>query len=567
VVLRQGSYSSPPNPSKVRVEIMINDFVLGIDFGTSTTLVATPGEPPLVIPIGISYPWVASVISSSDGSNWTTGEESEVADVRDQIRSPKTSITFNNHGLLVTDRGVEISADEAIKIILLTVKEKCRENGLSTLGHVRMSCPAIWTGENRKRLSKLANEVGFNVDVDHIMDEPIAAAVSWLWNKSINEQGLLPHIKAMIFDLGGGTLDVALVDVNSTHLKPEITVMSARGTREAGDELDDLLCQYIELQLSSKFRFEVSEKSNSGELRAWIRREARAVKERLSVLTETIFDIEVLSNGIPKIKISREQLEFVFEPQLLKLLACTEDSLREAKMKLVNADINSIMREDIAVIGGEVDYIVLAGGMSQIPIIATELQKIMPNAKIEFAISKEKATSAIVEGVANQVEFANLNVHRPSFDFVMIWMSNDGKVHEELIFPAFTSLYDSYEIRIGKGDLGKREYFLPFTDPVGQCRLVVRSVGGKNVSLKIDGSEAEFISLNANRHTGISLKLYIDGRLHIVDSLGFEIKTRIREWPMVRWGTTGTKNPLLVLDNVLKDFQGLQTQHWDLNLD
>ena len=546
---------------------MNNDFVLGIDFGTSTTLVATPGEPPKVIPIGISYPWIASVISSADGSNWITGEESEVADVRDQIRSPKTSITFNNYGRLVTDRGVEISADEAIKIILLAVKDKCRENGLSTLGHIRMSCPAIWTGENRKRLSKLANEVGFNVDVDHIMDEPIAAAVSWLWNKSMNEQNLENYSKAMIFDLGGGTLDVALVDVNSVSKKPEITVMSARGTREAGDELDDLLSQFLENELARKFGFKVSGKHNAGELRAWIRREARAVKERLSTSTETVFDIEDLSNGIPKIKISRQQLEFVFEPQLIRLLACTEDSLREAKMKLANADINAIMREDIKVIGAVVDFIVLAGGMSQIPIISVELQKIMPNAKIEFAISKEKATSAIVEGVANQVEFANLNVHRPSFDFVMIWMSNDGEEHEQLIFPAFTSLYDSYEIKIGKGDLGKREYFQPFTDPVGKCRLVVRSVGGKNVSLKIDGQESDSILLNANRHTGISLKLYIDGRLHIIDSLGFEIKTRIREWPMVRWGTTGTKNPLLILDNVLKDTGGIPTQHWDLNLD
>lgn len=546
---------------------MNNDFVLGIDFGTSTTLVATPGEPPVVIPIGISFPWIASVISSVDGSNWITGEESEVADVRDQIRSPKTSITFNNYGQLVTDRGIEISADEAIKIILLTVKDKCRENGLSTLGHIRMSCPAIWTGENRKRLSKLANEVGFNVDVDHIMDEPIAAAVSWLWNKSIKEQNIEDYCKAMIFDLGGGTLDVALVDVNSANIKPEITVMSARGTREAGDELDDLLSKFIENELSGKFDFKVADKENAGELRAWIRREARSVKERLSVSTETTFDIEDLSDGIPKIKLTRQQLEFVFEPQLIRLLACTEDSLREAKMKLANADINAIMREDITVIGGEVDYIVLAGGMSQIPIISKALQKIMPNAKIEFAISKEKATSAIVEGVANQVEFANLNVHRPSFDFVMIWMSNDGKEHEQLIFPAFTTLYDSYEIKIGKGDLGRREYFLPFTDPVGICRLVVRSVGGKNVALQIDGSESEFIELNANRHTGISLKLYIDGRLYIKDSLGFEIKTRIREWPMVRWGTTGTKNPLLILDNVFKDSGGIPTQHWDLNLD
>jgi molecular chaperone DnaK (HSP70) len=546
---------------------MDNDFVLGIDFGTSTTLVALPGELPTVIPIGISFPWIPSVIASKDGETWLVGEEAEVADVRDQIRSPKTSITFNRTDPLVNDRGVQVNPERAIETILLAVKRKCLENGLSTRGLVRMSCPAIWTGENRIRLANIANKVGFNVDVDHIMDEPIAAALSWWWNKSLSGQTVEDNCKAVIFDLGGGTLDVAIVDVYSANNRPEITVMSARGTREAGDKLDDLLAGYIEKELKDQHGFDVSSKSNSGELRAWIRREAKYVKERLSISRDTIFQISELSSEIPSVVITRAQLEEVFEPQLRRLLACTEDALREAKMKLLSADNNAIMREEISVIGREVDFVVLAGGMSQIPIISTELQKRMPNAVIEYAISRERATEAIVEGVSNLGEFANLNVHRPSFDFVMTWKTNDGQLHEEVIFPAFTSLYDSYEISVGKSDIGKEIRFIPPTDPVGDCKLIVRSVGGKAVSFKIDGSQNNFIPLQANRHQGVHMKLYMDGRLFIKDAIGKEIKSRIREWPVVRWGTTGRKETSLVLENVIRQVWSMPTQHWDLNLD
>jgi molecular chaperone DnaK (HSP70) len=399
------------------------------------------------------------------------------------------------------------------------------------------------------------------------MDEPIAAAISWWWNKTRQGFGAMDNCKAVIFDLGGGTLDVAIVDIYSANNRPEITVMSARGTREAGDKLDDLLAERIELELLEQHGYVVESQINPGELRAWIRREAKAVKERLSESRETEFQIKELSNEIPSIVITRLQLEEVFTPQLKRLMACTEDSLREAKMKLLSADNNAIMREEISVIGSEVDFVVLAGGMSQIPIVSTELQKRMPNAKIEYAISRERATEAIVEGVSNLGEFANLNVHRPSFDFVMAWRTSDGKEHEEIVFPAFTSLYDSYEISIGKSDIGKEIIFRPPTDPAGKCKLLVRSVGGKQVSFKINGSQNNHISLEANRNLGIRMKLYMDGRLYIRDSVGFEIKSRIREWPVVRWGTTGRKDTSLVMENTLWQAPSMPTQHWELNLD
>jgi hypothetical protein len=149
----------------------------------------------------------------------------------------------------------------------------------------------------------------------------------------------------------------------------------------------------------------------------------------------------------------------------------------------------------------------------------------------------------------------------------MAWRTSDGIEHEEIVFPAFTSLYDSYEISIGKSDIGKEIIFRPPTDPAGKCKLLVRSVGGKQVSFKINGSQNNHISLEANRNLGIRMKLYMDGRLYIRDSLGFEIKSRIREWPVVRWGTTGRKDTSLVMENTLWQAPSMPTQHWELNLD
>ena len=145
----------------------MSEFTLGLDFGTSTTLVALPGLEPRVFPIGkeAGNTWLPSIISIDDSAEWLVGEDADKGAIANQFRSPKSAITHNKQ-YLSNANGVEISADEAIKKIITEVSNRCIENGLKNFSQVRLSCPAMWTGTQRKRLVKLVNEAGFVSDID-----------------------------------------------------------------------------------------------------------------------------------------------------------------------------------------------------------------------------------------------------------------------------------------------------------------------------------------------------------------------------------------------------------------
>lgn len=544
-----------------------DSFALGIDFGTSTTLIAIPGEPPQVLAIGETKRWIPSVLSSNDGSTWAIGENADAADVRSQIRSPKSFITHDHFGKITNDLGVEIDADEAIAKVLRVVKEKCKDLGISTRSPVRMSCPAIWDGNQRKRLAKIATEVGFNVDVDHIMDEPIAAAVAWWWHKQNSGEKLEGNHKALVFDLGGGTLDVAVVDVYSTDDHPEITVLAARGTKMAGDQLDQDFASHIEERLLTEKGFEFRGDSKESEIAAWIRRNARLAKETLSSTREYTFDPQVPGLDIPALEITRMELEAVFTPLMSIFESCVRATLREAKLKQSNADISVIMQEDIRTIGEEVDFVVLAGGMSRIPFIETKLAEIMPKARIGFVSTPENSTTAIVEGVANLGEFAGLNVHRPSFNLVIKWRTPQMVEREECIYSAFQPLYSDDQLNRRESLLGMDLDFTPGSDASKGFHLEIQTVGGKAVSFTVDGRQTVSIPLSADRNSTVKIKLYMDGKLNIRDALGQDLKMRIREWPVLRWGSTGRKMQPLRIETEESSFNNLSTNHWDLNLD
>jgi len=157
----------------------MSDFSLALDFGTSTSLVAIPGLEPRISPIGeAGNDWLPSVLSIDPANERVIGEGADKGPIQYQFRSPKSAITNYSEYVSNAD-GLEISADEAILEILREVKRRCEEKGVTDFSSVRLSCPAMWTGDQRQRLITLVNEAGLVSDIDNILDEPIAAGVAW----------------------------------------------------------------------------------------------------------------------------------------------------------------------------------------------------------------------------------------------------------------------------------------------------------------------------------------------------------------------------------------------------
>ena len=92
----------------------MEEYVYGLDFGTSTTLMAIPREGmPQILPIGRSDNWMPSLIGLGDGGDVVVGDFASDKPHGDQIRSPKTAITREQFGNLVSPSGKTIEAEAA----------------------------------------------------------------------------------------------------------------------------------------------------------------------------------------------------------------------------------------------------------------------------------------------------------------------------------------------------------------------------------------------------------------------------------------------------------------------
>jgi molecular chaperone DnaK (HSP70) len=521
----------------------MSEFTLGLDFGTSTTLVALPGLEPRVFPIGkeAGNTWLPSVISIDGTSDWMVGEDADKGAIANQFRSPKSAITHNQQ-ILTNANGVEISADEAIKRIITEVSNRCNENGLKNFSNVRLSCPAMWTGDQRKRLVKLVNEAGFVSDIDNVLDEPISASIAWWWSRFSKGLKIDHKKRALIFDLGGGTLDVAVVDIYPRPGIPEMTILSARGIAVAGDELDKALAKHLTERLLEECNFDVNSQTEQTLVEVAIRLAARDCKETLSSVDETTFHVDQRIAKVPTLRILRVELNDVYAQQMQLAINCVDAALREARMKAGdNLSGPEIAKIPISELGAEIDFIVLAGGMSQIPKVAEDLQALMPKAQIEFATSDPKtSTSAIVMGVANQNEFADLNIHRPNFDFVFSYKDRLGADHKKIVYPAFTPLYSPEQVMRGDDLLGFSIDWKPEDFPLGgKVYLNIETIGGRKVSLRNQDSNEDLeLEFEADRFDGIRMKIYASGKIIINDRSGRSFIARVREWPHIRWTST-----------------------------
>lgn len=512
---------------------------LSIDFGTSTTLVALPGLEPRILPIGKeggNY-WLPSVVAIDKEQNFLVGEDADKGALANQFRSPKRAIT-KNQDFVVNGNGNEVQADEIIKKIISEVKNRCEDLGFKGINQVRLSCPAMWVGEQRKRLVKIVSEAGFTSDIDSVLDEPISASIAWWWSRFSQGLKIEEKKRAIIFDFGGGTLDVAVVDIYPRPGMPELTVLAARGIDNAGDDLDEKLALHIIERLRKERNYDLGTQSQNQLIEIGIRLAARECKEILSKVEETRFQVDPKIASVPVLNITRVELNDVFADQMKSALNCVDAALREARMKagdnLTGPEIARIPRTEL---GKEIDFVVLAGGMSQIPKVSEDLQSMMPKAQVEFAAFDAKAsTSAIALGIANLNEFAELNIHRPNFNIVASYQTKDGLEKRFVIYPAFTPLYSQDQIIRGESSLGFHEEWVPEEEPAnGTINLSLESIGGRKLSLRnYDSNQNVPLIFKADRLSSIQIKIYVSGRILISDRTR-QFVARVREWPHIRW--------------------------------
>ena len=526
--------------------------MIGIDFGTSTTLVAVReglDSAPQILPLGTGAdPWVPSLIAQTDPI--VVGEKAESVPPELQVRSIKSGLTRGKEWLDSQSLDLnEVQVREYVKAILAEVikRSASKKRGLFTDAKVYLGCPALWSFGNRRILADIANELGLDVDVLDILDEPVAAGVNWIkseWRDG--SRGLELSGKTLVFDAGGGTLDVALLEVSGTE-NPEISVLSADSLPRSGDDIDNSIVAHFKNEDPSL----VVDSQN----RILLFNAARRLKEILS--KDLSANAQVAAPISRSFALTRGKLEELAEPQVLESLRLVERVLRQSLLRADSmTSTTSIRSMELAEITNGVKHVVLVGGLSQMPIFTRRLQHMFESATITQVA---KPQQSVAEGLTYANTVIHLNMPRPPLSFVMKPLKKGAA--DVILYEAFGEIVNHWQAMQGNFLLGHTADLSSVIDGVYEISCVLPNRERTEIPLVINrgSSKDEYPSIRVEHNSGseagkVFFKLYATGEF-LIRGKGTELKLRAKTWGRLRSGSDlGDRR--IELDDVTSKFEG-----------
>jgi len=332
----------------------MSDFtpVVGIDLGTTFSAISYIDEhnQPIVISNEEGKETTASVVHFYDKENFVVGDEALnllIVDQQNTVSFIKTSMGDVDFKRFI--HGREHAPQEISALILKKLKRDAesyfRNRGMEVeVKDAVITVPAYF-GMEQKGATKEAGELaGLNVLM--IINEPTAAALAFAMNELGKQQSVF------VFDLGGGTFDVTILDIKGN----EIDMVASDGDPElGGKDWDDELVSYCSRQFKEKYGEDPQDDPQSHQ--ECYDRVVRA-KISLSRLPKTV--IQVSHGGKrEKVEMTREH----FEKLSVDLLAQCK-SLSERVLEKANRAWNDI------------DTVLLVGGSTYMPMIRDMIKKI-----------------------------------------------------------------------------------------------------------------------------------------------------------------------------------------------
>ena len=261
--------------------------------------------------------------------------------------------------------GREMSAEELSAEILKSLKEDVRRQTGHDMRSAVITVPAAFGALQCEATARAATLAGLSEAP--LLQEPIAAAIGYQANPGD------PSQRWLVFDLGGGTLDIAVVSTRDGRLN----VLEHRGNNIlGGKDIDKAILDQILLP-ALRTSFDLPDSSASDPrlkgLMARLRTKAEEAKIDLSTasdVTISLYDVGDDRSGTPiemDVSVSRAQLDEISEPLLEKCCQLAEEALAGARIS-----------------GGDLDKILLVGGPSQSPFLREMLQARI-GAKIDFS--------------------------------------------------------------------------------------------------------------------------------------------------------------------------------------
>lgn len=361
--------------------------IIGIDLGTTTSEVAyiENGEPK-IIPDCFGNRIVPSVVGKKEDETVVVGQVA----YNQLISAPDRTISEVKR-LMGTDARIPLGDKEylphEISGILLKELKNYAESYLGDeVEEAVITVPANFNNSQRK-LTKMAGELA-GLKVERIINEPTAAAMAYGINNSDKEE------KILVFDLGGGTFDVSVLEIFDGILD----VKSSRGNDKlGGKDFDARIEKYIEEEFEITHELGLYENIDIDtiySIKSRVKEAAIHAKKELSTQLSTTINIPFITIVDNKpINISLELTREKFNKLTKDLVMSTTEKINEV-LKAAN-----LKEKDI-------DTVILAGGSSRIVAVKELVESKFPG-KITSGINPDEAVAlgaAIQAGLkSNQI--------------------------------------------------------------------------------------------------------------------------------------------------------------------
>ena len=330
--------------------------IIGIDLGTSNSAASVlVGGKPTTIPsaegasqYGKSFP---SYVAFTEDGQMLVGEPAR----RQAVTNPENTISAIKRSMgtdhKVTVNGKQYSPQEISAFILQKIKKDAESFLGEPIEKAVITVPAYFD-DNQRTATKDAGTIA-GLDVVRLVNEPTAASLAYGLDKADEDD-----MNIMVYDLGGGTLDVTIMEFGGGVFEVRAT---SGDTQLGGTDMDNVLIKYLADQFKAQEGVDLMENDQAVQR---LREAAEKAKIELSTTTTTEVNLPFIamgSDGTPKNlidTITRAKLEELVDSIVEKSGKPMQQALDDAKMSK-----------------SDIDKIILVGGPTRMPIVQKYVEK------------------------------------------------------------------------------------------------------------------------------------------------------------------------------------------------
>jgi molecular chaperone DnaK len=323
--------------------------VIGIDLGTTNSCVAVmEGGDAVIIPNSEGSRTTPSIVAFSKTGELMVGEIAKRQTLTNHERTISSIKREMGSDYRIDIDGKKYSPQETSAMILQKLKTDAESYLGETVTDAVLTVPAYFTDAQRQATKDAGKIAGLNVQ--RIINEPTAAALAYGVDKEAAQ-------KIMVYDLGGGTFDVSILEIDNGVIE---VLATAGNNHLGGDDFDSCVVDYLVKEFKKKNRFDLTEDATAMQR---VKEAAEKAKIELSGVATTVINLPFLTqNSSGPLHLDMTLTRAKFDELTAHLVDATMGPVRQA---IADSGLRAT----------DISKILLVGGSTRIPAVQETVKK------------------------------------------------------------------------------------------------------------------------------------------------------------------------------------------------